>query len=186
MEAVELAEFIRESSRAGILLSSADLEAEIAERELPVSDRAKELVQAPVVSALIQEAALGMDDIQIIQDDSGGPWYYSQRFMTASYARVLLLKGRGALEMMAEVIREHSRVYPRPVPIALFRCAPFSLSEDEIELHLKEMAGKSSYRDIARLVTSIGNAFAYSTDHLEPGYAAMLAEWADAGQVQNP
>ena len=125
-------------------------------------------------------------DLKMILDDSGGAWYFSEQSMTGAYARVLLLKGQGPLRMMAEVIREHSRDYPRPVPLALFQCAPFNLSDDEIALCLKEMMGKPPYRDIARLITSIGNIFAYSTDHLEPGYAAMLAEWADVGQVENP
>jgi hypothetical protein len=122
----------------------------------------------------------------MIPDDSGGAWYFSEQSMTGAYVRILLLKGQGPLRMMAEVIREHSRVYPRPVPLSLFQCAPFNLSDDQIALGLKEMTGKTKYRDIARLITSIGNIFVYSTDHLEPGYAAMLAEWADVGQVENP
>jgi hypothetical protein len=183
MEAVELAEFIRESSRAGELLALADLEAEIADRDIPVSDRAAEPDQIP---AFIREVIDSHHDIKMILDDSGGAWYFSEQSMTGAYARVLLLKGQGPLKMMVEVIREHSRVYPRPVPLALFQCAPFKLSNDEIALCMEEIMGKSPYRDIARLTTSIGNIFAYSTDHLEPGYAAMLAEWADVGQVDNP
>lgn len=183
MEAAELAEFIRERSRAGELLALADLEAEIADRHIPAPDRATEPVQTP---ALVQEAMISHPDIKMIPDDSGGPWYFSEQSMTGAYARVLLLKGQGPLRMMAEVIREHSRVYPRPVPLALFHCSPFNLSDDEIALCLEAMMDKLSYRDIAHLTTSIGNLFAYSTDHLEPGYAAMLAEWVDVGQIENP
>jgi hypothetical protein len=183
MTAVEVAEFIRESSRRGELLASAVIEAEIAGQNGPVSDPAAE---PPRIAALIQDALAGHEDIQAILDDSGGARYFSEHFMTGAYARVLLLKTQGPLKMMAEVIREHSRVYPRPVPLALFQCSPFNLSDNEIALCLKEMTGKLSYRDIAHLTTSIGNIFAYSTDHLEPGYAAMLAEWADVGQVENP
>ena len=182
-EAIEVAEFIRDSSRAGELLALADIEAAIAGQAIPVSDLATEPVQLP---ALIQEAILNHDDIEVILDDSGGAWYFSERFMTGAYARVLLLKGKGPLEMMAEVIREHSRVYPRPVPLALFQCSPFNLTDVEIALRLKEMMDRPAYRDIAHLTTSIGNLFAYSTDHLDAGYAAMLAEWADVGQVENP
>lgn len=182
-ESVEIAEFIREGSRAGELLSSADIEAAIAGQATSGSEPATEPVQAP---ALIQEAVSGHDDIQVILDDSGGAWYFSQRFMTGAYARVLLLKGAGPLEMMAEVIREHSRMYPRPVPLALFQCSPFNLTDGEIARCLEEMTYKPPFRDIAHLTTSIGNLFAYSTDHLDPGHAAMLAEWADVGQIENP
>jgi len=182
-QAVEVAEFIRQNSKAGRLAAFADIEADIAGQTVAVSERATDPVQ---ILSLIQEAVSNHNDIEVIVDDSGGAWYFSERFMTGAYARILLLKGEGPLRMMAEVIREHSRVYPRPVPLALFQCAPFNLSDDEIALCLNEMMGKSPYRDIARLTTSIGNTFAYSTDHLEPGYAAMLAEWADVGQVENP
>jgi hypothetical protein len=183
MAAVEVAQLIRESSRVGELLASAVIEAEIAGQDIPVSGLTAE---PPRIAALIQDALCSYEDIKVIPDDSGGAWYFSDRFMTSAYARVLLLKGLGPLRMMAEVIREHSRVYPRPVPLALFQCSPFNLSDDEIALCLKEMMGKLPYRDIAHLTTSIGNLFAYSTDHLEPGYAAMLAEWVDVGQVENP
>jgi hypothetical protein len=182
-EAVEIAEFIRESSKAGELAALADIEAQIACQTIPVSERTTEPVQA---HTLIQEAIFSHDDVQVILDDSGGSWYFSERFMTGAYARVLLLKGEGPLKMMAEVIREHSRVYPRPVPLALFLCSPFNLSHDEIDLCLKEMSDEPPYRDIAHVTTSIGNLFAYSTDHLDPAHAAMLAEWADVGQVHNP
>jgi len=183
MEAVELAKFIRESSREGRLLALADIEAEIAARRISAPDRATEPVQIP---ALLEEAVLSHNDIKVVLDDSGDAFYFSEQFMTGAYARVLLLKYQGPLKMMAEVIREHSRLYPRPVPLALFQCAPFNLDNDEIVLCLKEMIGKLPYRDIERLTTSIGNVFAYSTDHLDPGYAAMLAEWVDVGLVENP
>ncbi|MFZ0932614.1 MAG: hypothetical protein WAN11_28700 [Syntrophobacteraceae bacterium] len=135
---------------------------------------------------LLQQAILSRDDIKVIQDDSGGAWYFSEHFMTGAYARVLLLKAQGPLTMMAGVIREHSRACQRPVPLALFQCSPFNLSDVEIALCLKEMTGNLPYRDIAHLTTSIGNVFAYCKDRLEPGYAAMLAEWADVGQAENP
>ncbi|MFH0730637.1 MAG: hypothetical protein V2B19_30365 [Pseudomonadota bacterium] len=182
-KADELSEFIRKSSRAGELLALADLEAEFGGQILPVSEPASEPVH---FLTLIQEAISGNDDIEVIPDDFGGAWYFSERFMTRAYARVMLLKGSGPLKMIAEVIREHSRCYPRPVPLALFQCAPFNLSNDEIRRCLKEIKDTPPYRDIAHLTTSIGNIFAFSTDHLDLGYATMLAEWADVGQAENP
>lgn len=183
MEAVGLAELIRERSKAGELLARAVLETELADRQAPAADPAAEPV---TVAALIQEAMIGCPDIKVIVDDTGGAYYFSEQSMSGAYAQVLLLKRQGPLRMMAEVIREHSRAYPRPVPLSLFQAAPFNLSDGEIALALTEMLGKPPYGDIARLTTSIGNVFLYSTDHLEPSYAALLAEWADVGQVENP
>src|SRR5271169_179560 len=200
MEAVEVAELIRESSRAGKLLSLADIEEQWnppsgAWRSLPPDRRPEQASAAtqamypqpaPPLLTLPQQAVLSQDDIKVIQDDSGGAWYFSEHFITGAYARVLLLKGQGPLAMMAGVIREHSRACRRSVPLALFQCSPLNLGDVEIALCLKEMTGNLPYRDIAHLTTSIGNVFAYCKDHLEPGYAAMLAEWADVGQAENP
>jgi hypothetical protein len=60
------------------------------------------------------------------------------------------------------------------------------MSGEEIEASLEHMAGKEDFRDICRTTTSIGTAFLFSTLHLEPDYASMLAEWFDVGQFQNP
>ena len=48
------------------------------------------------------------------------------------------------------------------------------------------MAADDAYRDIARTRTSAGNAYLYSTTHLEADYASSLAEWIDVGQYDNP
>ena len=182
-EAFEIAEFIRKSSKSGELPALSDLEAEFGARPLPVSEPATEPAR---LTECIQEAVLMNDDLEVILDGTGGARYFSKRFMTGEYARVLLLKSQGPLMMMAGVIREHSRVYPRPVPLSLFMSPPFNLSHDRIRRCLKEMMDKPACRDIAHLTTSIGNIFAYSTDHLDSGYAAMLSEWADVGQAENP
>lgn len=204
MQAAEFAKFIRDGSRAGKLLSLPDIEGGPAaghSRQAGVPSSVfrpqssvlglanpAHAVSAPAghSPALLQEVLSGNDDIKALLDDSGVLWYFSEQFISAPYARLLLLKGQGPIKMMTEVIREHSRLYPRPVPLALFQCAPFNLSDPAIALCLKEMTGNPKYRDIEQVTTSIGNVFAYSTDHLDPGFAAMLAEWVDVGQVQNP
>jgi hypothetical protein len=48
------------------------------------------------------------------------------------------------------------------------------------------MAAGEEYKDIERLSTSAGTVFLYSTLHLDPAHASMLAEWIDVGQFENP
>jgi hypothetical protein len=48
------------------------------------------------------------------------------------------------------------------------------------------MAAEEEYRDILPTTTSASRIFLYSTLHLEPEYASMLAEWLDVGQFNNP
>jgi hypothetical protein len=106
--------------------------------------------------------------------------------MTGGYANILALKHEGPLRMMAGVIREHSRIYPRPVPVTLFQCPPFNLNESQVAEVLEEMKQGSLFKDIDLVTTSIGSIFAYSSDYLDRNYASMLAEWADVGQTENP
>jgi hypothetical protein len=48
------------------------------------------------------------------------------------------------------------------------------------------MAGQEEYRDIQRTNSSLGTGFLFSALHLEPAYAAMLAEWVDVDLANNP
>jgi hypothetical protein len=48
------------------------------------------------------------------------------------------------------------------------------------------MRAEERYLDIASTTTSSPRVFLYSTMHLEPDHAAMLAEWLDVGQFENP
>ena len=196
---VEIADFIRERSNGGELTAPSDLEARFGDsvlkqatgdpdRPLPEREALDSLKSsmAERLGDLILDAVSNHDDIQVVTDDAGSSFYYSGLYMTGAYAGILALKGRGPFRMMAEVIREHSRIYPRPVPAALFRCTPFDLDDDLITQGLEEMTKMSPYRDIAQLTTSAGNVFLYSTDYLDRDYAAMLAEWVDVGQAENP
>jgi len=213
---IEIADFIRERSSGGELTAPSDLEARFGDsvpnrvtgdldctlpgREaqacpqssVPRSKAPRGQALSPQSSVpetlgdLILDAVSSHDDIQVVKDDAGSLFYYSDRFMTGAYAGILALKGRGPFRMMAEVVREHSRIYPRPVPAALFRCTPFDLDDDLISQGLEEMTKLAPYRDIAQLTTSTGNVFLYSTDYLDRDYAAMLAEWVDVGQAENP
>lgn len=186
---IEIADFIRSKSRAGELVASEDLEHKFPDSTviLPPSSPADsgsgilpacEPFRPPSVMS-------GQDDIKEVLDDSGKRFFFSERFMTSSYAN-LTVPGSEPLRVMAEVIREHSRIYPRPVPINLFQCSPFNFAADIIALALKEIIQQAQYRDLAQITTSAGNVFFYSTDYLDRDYAAMLAEWADVGQVENP
>jgi hypothetical protein len=88
--------------------------------------------------------------------------------------------------LIAEIVRENSAIYPRPVPIDMFKHLPFDLRLEEIQAYLAQMAKRDDYRDIKQTTSSIGTVFLYSTLHLDPGYASMLAEWVDVGQANNP
>jgi hypothetical protein len=63
---------------------------------------------------------------------------------------------------------------------------PFEMSQEEIQACLQNLAAGEEYKDIRRLSTSAGTVFLYSTLHLDPAHASMLAEWIDVGQSKSP
>ena len=125
-------------------------------------------------------------DLKEISEREGVPCYYSTKTMTETFARILIKRRADPLLLMAETVRENSAIYPRPVPLDIFRQSPFDLTREEISECLKKMGEQAEYRDISQTITSIGTIFLYSKRHLDSGYASMLAEWLDVGQANNP
>jgi hypothetical protein len=165
------------------------------------------LVQAEgVLTELKQQGLLDSTDIearthveailgQILQEDgdikgifgrNGTSYYYSVRSLSETYAGILVRKSENPLWLIAEVVRENSKLYPRPVPVAGFCEPPFDLTRETILECLETMRAEPEYQDIAQTITTVGTTFLYSNRSLDPDYAAMLAEWSDVGQADNP
>jgi hypothetical protein len=125
-------------------------------------------------------------DVKDISEPERVSCYYSTKTMTETFARILIKRRADPLLLMAEIVRENSAIYPRPVPLDLFKESPFDLGQEEISECLKKMSEQGEYQDISQTATSIGTIFLYSKRHLDSGYAAMLAEWLDVGQANNP
>jgi hypothetical protein len=135
---------------------------------------------------ILSAAASECDDLATIPDQDGKSRYYSSQFMTAAYARLLVRREGDPLQLIAEVVRENSLLYPRPFPLGAFERSPFSMTREEAQRCLEQMACLQAYQDIARTTTSAGHAFLFSTLHLDTDYATTLAEWIDVGQHDNP
>jgi len=178
-----IAHFIRTRSEAGQLASSSEIFEALGIRvglEPETEEGNQEL------EALLKEAIKKNADLREVLDGKGRCKYYSAQNMAEPYARILSRKGENAVLLMAEVVRENSQRYPRPVPLELFEGPPFDLTPEEILSCLKEMAEGKDYQDIAQTTSSIGTVFLFSKLHLEPDYASMLAEWIDVGQSKSP
>ncbi|HSB69596.1 MAG TPA: hypothetical protein VLT62_09710 [Candidatus Methylomirabilis sp.] len=182
-EATAAAEIIRHRSGQGQLATEEDILEELAALKLFEAAPG----EGPTALAEILAAAkAASQDLREIQDQGGVPRHYSAQFMTEMYARLLVRKEGDPLQLIAEIVRENSSLYPRPFPLGGFERTPFGMSREEIRHCLDRMAGLEAYQDIARTTTSASNTFLYSTTHLDPDYAATLAEWIDVGQYDNP
>jgi hypothetical protein len=174
---------IRQSSEAGQLISKSEILHRVIDQHLlilQVADPEKE------AESILKEAVEESQDLRELANQEGSNHYYSSLLMTESYARILHKKQIHHLQLIAEIIRQDSAVYPRPVPLDMFTQPPFDLTLQEVLNDLERMAAEEEYRDIVQTTTSVSRVFLYSTLHLEPEYASMLAEWVDVGQFDNP
>lgn len=178
-----VANSIREKSEKGQLLFQKDIFQDLMDKKVLKSDPCEQL--GPF-EAILKKTMKMNEDLKELLDKDGVPRYYSAQFMSEAYARILLRKEGNPLLLIAEIVRENSALYPRPVPLAIFLDSPFELTQEEIPACLQKMSGQEEYQDIAQTTTSIGTVFLYSNRHLDPGYASMLAEWLDVGQSNNP
>ena len=115
----------------------------------------------------------------------GKKCFYSSSTMSEPYVRILLRRDT-PMPLIADVVRESSLIYPRPLPLALFTRHPFALSADKVVKEIVDMRRQGQFTDICQMVTSRGTIYLYSAQYLDSTYAAMLAEWYDVGQSNNP
>jgi len=181
--AITIAGYIRKSSEAGQLISEPEILRRLAEKCILApsgTDPAQE------VGDLLREAVEENEDLHELSARDGSRHYYSSQFMTLAYALILLQKQGDPLHLIASIVRENSALYPRPVPLDIFTQPPFALSRQEVLNGLDRMGAEEEYRDILSTTTSASRIYLYSTLHLEPEHASMLAEWLDVGQFENP
>jgi hypothetical protein len=183
-EGAELAaSLIRRESKRGQFISQKEILDEFLGREiLSAHDEALE----DRLERILEKAIAEREDLRKLPGKEGIPRYYSSQWMSETYVRILVGREGDLLRLIAETVRENSRVYPRPVPITMFREMPFGLTEEEISDCLGRMAGQKEYEDIARSITSIGTIFLYSNSHLDPDCASSIAEWTEVGQLESP
>jgi hypothetical protein len=174
---------IQTKSEAGQLVSLKDIVQVLGEEPMSLPDREEGSREA--LKTIIREALQENQDLAEVQGQEG-PRYYSRLYLTDAYAKLLIRKEGDPLLLIAETVREYSKIYPRPISKESFRNSPFELTDEEISICLKKMSKEGQFRDIVETKTSLGNDFLYSTWHLEPDHASMLAEWIDVGQYQNP
>lgn len=105
-------------------------------------------------------------------------YLYDETLMTASYARWAFLAAEdNPVVTFVECVREDSRVYPRPYSAECLKNPPFRMTDEQIEETWQAVRDSGNYPDIERTEASNGDVYYYSTQYLESGYAASLAEY---------
>lgn len=158
----QVAEKIRQASRAGRLLSASD---------------------AGIDGS---QGLAGFEDIVLLRCGEES-YYYSDRFMSRSFAETAARIATGdPVRIVAESVRYDSATYPRPTPADIFTGPPYCLAAGALQAALAAMAGDERYADVRTVRASDGSLFLFSADHIDPDRAAAMAERLAVGQHDNP
>jgi len=174
---------IRDRSKTGRLVRAEEILTDLKGQLLL---ELEDIEQKTHLENMLKQGLQENPDLREISGRNGIPYYYSAQSLSETYAGILVRKSENPLWLIADVVRENSRLYPRPVPFDSFREPPFGLTPEEIAECLASMGQQKEYQDIAQTITSIGTLFLYSRQYLEPDHAFTLAEWLDVGQVNSP
>jgi hypothetical protein len=114
-------------------------------------------------------------------------YLFSEKYITMNYAKMMILvEEKDLFKLIAETVRDESRIYPRPTSIRLFSKAPFKLSRDEFLQVLEQMNKKEEYSDIKESRASNKALYLYSEKYMKKALADSLTEWIEVEAEQNP
>ncbi len=126
-------------------------------------------------------------DIKQLIGPTGIAYLYSETHMTGNYASMLARVGEGTpCSIIAETVREESRVYPRPTKVELFYAPVFKLDPVHMEMLVEGMLRHPEYADLQKIVASTGAVYLYSTLYMDAYQAERWIEWEEVGRLDNP
>lgn len=132
-------------------------------------------------------AESGAADIRRMAGERGEVYYFSAESMTEAYALHLFrVEEHDLIKLVADTVRDESRLYPRPTDLRVFSEPPFSLGPADIDGIIARIAVQPDTADIKTCSASNGAVYLYSDRYLAPLYAERLAEWIEVGQKENP
>lgn len=130
--------------------------------------------------------AISHGDIQVLHG-SKADYLYSSDFMTDTYANwAFLAREDDKVQTFVYVVREDSRVYPRPMVYRSLLNPPFSMTEDEVLQCWQTVQETGEFPDIASCSASNGDVYFFSTDFISERYAQSLAEYESVERLMNP
>ena len=129
----------------------------------------------------------GYADIQSISDSAGRLYLYSERHMSGRYAQILARSvADDPCGVIADTVREESRIYPRPTRVDLFAEPVYGIAPVDLDASLDRLFASETYSDIKRLTASTGAEYLYSDRHLTADWARSLVESLELDYHENP
>lgn len=160
-----LAQFVRNHSAAGMLVSLDQLTAE-----------------DPTIPSLFEQmqADPACGDIAV-RKTAKDTYLYQEGSMSELYLMLntLMLDGDDRNTIIT-MVRHNCKTFPTVTPYDYFTRTPFSMTMEHIEAVAQAILDSGEPADIAKTASPEGNPYLYSTDYFTPAYAKALAEFVEA------
>jgi hypothetical protein len=129
-------------------------------------------IEAGLVQIMNDE---GFADIKKLTARDGTVYAFSVQSMTDQYAQLLLLgEENDPCYAIAEMVRQESRVYPKPTAIEIFKYGLFNMDRNRLDEYVAQT--QETYDDIKLLRFSSGEVYLYSATYMNEDQAAMVAK----------
>jgi hypothetical protein len=127
-------------------------------------------------------------DIKPVTSPAGDVYYHSDRHMSGYYALVLgRVAAKDPVATVAAMVRDESRIYPRPTCIELFMDPLFKIPPSDLKAVFDVMVQKPDYSDIKLMVhPETGGVYAYSSQYLSGDVAYQMMHWVEVVKPANP
>ncbi len=127
-------------------------------------------------------------DLGTVTGPRGDAFLHSGLFLGGDDARLLAREGAAdPCATVAELVREASRLHPRPTRCRPFWARLFGVAPEALDGIVEELQRRPECADIARLVhPATGAVYLYSTWYLDEARAFAIADWEEVGRVENP
>lgn len=174
-----MADKIRADSRDAVALTPVgDLASVLTETE---RDRA-----AAIVNALETDERYA--DIKKVTAPNGDVYFHSDRHMSGYYALVLgRVAAKDSCATIAAMVRDESRIYPRPTCVQLFLEKPFDIPPGDLRTVVEQTLRKPENNDIKMLVhPGTGGVYLYSSLYMKEHTAFTKMDWVEVVKDANP
>jgi hypothetical protein len=127
-------------------------------------------------------------DIRMVTASNGHVFFYSDLHMSHYYAQVLSrAAAKDHCATIAAMVRDESRIYPRPTCVQFFIEDLFEIPACELKDIVEETLKKPEFGDIKLLVhPTTGGVYLYSDRYLKKHMAEVLMDWQEVGREANP
>ena len=127
-------------------------------------------------------------DIKAVTSPNGDVYYHSDRHMSGYYAVVLgRVAAKDPVATVAAMVRDESRIYPRPTCIEFFTEPVFGIPPGDLKAVFDKLVRRPEYGDIKLMVhPETGAVYAYSSKYMNGDKAFQKMHWVEVVKPANP